>query len=206
LFHDIAKPRTKNGDGINSTFYNHDIVGAKMTEQILNRLKFDKETVQKITRLVRYHMFYYNVGEVTESSIRRLLVKVGVENIDDLICLRQADRIGSGTPKAEPYKLRHFKYLILKVSKDPISVKMLKINGDDLMQALQIKPCQRVGLILSALLADVLDSPENNTKEYLTKKAFLLNSLNDQELKDFQQRIEFEKRKTDDEDKQKFYV
>ncbi len=206
LFHDIGKPRTKNSEGPNCTFYKHDIVGAKMADKILSRLKFDKEMAQKIVLLIRYHMFYYNVGEVTESSIRRLLVKVGVENIDDLICLRQADRIGSGVPKAEPYKLRHFKYLILKVCKDPLSVKMLKINGDDIMKILKIRPGPRVGLLLNALLAEVLDNPKLNTLEGLTDRVFVLNKLNDQELKSMEERIEFEKKKIDEEDKRRFYV
>ena len=77
LFHDIAKPRVKAGEGENATFYNHEIVGAKMTFQILNNLKFSKKEVEKITKLVRYHLFYYNVDEVGESSVRRLVKNVG---------------------------------------------------------------------------------------------------------------------------------
>jgi len=123
LLHDIGKPITKKGEGENATFYNHEAIGAKMAEKILNRLKFPKKDVEKIVNLVRYHLFYYNVGEVGESSIRRLIRKAGIENMEDLLQLRMADRIGSGCPKAEPYKLRHLKYMIEKVSKDPISVK-----------------------------------------------------------------------------------
>ncbi len=87
-----------------------------MAEKILNRLKFPKKDVEKILHLVRYHLFYYNVDEVGESSVRRLVKNVGAENMEDLLQLRMADRIGSGCPKAEPYKLRHFKYMIEKVS------------------------------------------------------------------------------------------
>src|SRR3989338_623187 len=61
LLHDIAKPKVKNGEGENATFYNHEIVGAKMCFQILNRLKFSNKDVEKITKLVRFHLFYYNV-------------------------------------------------------------------------------------------------------------------------------------------------
>ncbi|MDP3995660.1 MAG: CCA tRNA nucleotidyltransferase, partial [bacterium] len=129
LFHDIAKPRAKRGQGADSTFYGHEVLSAKMTLQILNRLKFSKKETEKIVRLVRYHLFYYNVGEVGEASVRRLVLKVGPENVEELLQLRMADRIGSGVPKAEPYKLRHLKYIIEKVSQDPVSVKMLKVNG-----------------------------------------------------------------------------
>ena len=110
MFHDIAKPRTKRGQGENSTFYGHEIVGARMTAQILNRLRFSKKDIEKIVKLVRYHLFYYNVEEVSESSVRRLVRQAGPENMEELLQVRMADRIGSGVPKAEPYKLRHLKY------------------------------------------------------------------------------------------------
>ena len=153
LFHDVGKPRTKRGDGKYSTFYGHDIVGARMTAQIMERLKFPNDITEKVTKLVRYHLFYYNVDEVTESSVRRLMVNVGPENMEDLIKIREADRIGSGTPKAVPYKLRHLKYIIDKVSHDPISAKMLKVTGEDVMKELEIKPGPKVGLLLNFLLA-----------------------------------------------------
>ena len=152
LLHDVGKPRSKNGEGENATFYNHEMIGAKMTFQILTRLKFSKKEVEKITKLVRYHLFYYNVDEVKEASVRRLVKNVGPENMEELLQVRQADRIGSGVPKAEPYKLRHLKYLVEKVSKDPISAKMLKINGNDLMKILEIKPGPKIGQILDILL------------------------------------------------------
>ena len=161
---------SKAGEGENATFYNHEMIGAKMTFQILNRLKFSKKEVEKITKLVRYHLFYYNVDEVGEASVRRLVKNVGPENMEELLQVRQADRIGSGVPKAEPYKLRHLKYLIEKVSKDPISVKMLKINGNDLMKFLKIKPGPKIGQILDVLLGYVLDDPKKNTKEFLEKE------------------------------------
>jgi len=182
LLHDIAKPETKSGKGENATFYNHEIVGAQITKKILNRLNFTKKDVDKIVNLVRYHLFYYNVEEVTESSIRRLIKNVGMENMNDLIKLRMCDRIGSGCPKAEPYKLRHLKYLIEKVSKDPISVKMLKINGNEIMNILNIKPSKKIGLILEILLAEVLENPDLNNIEYLKSRVLTLGLIKDKEL------------------------
>ena len=174
LLHDVGKPRTKKGDGPDATFYNHEVVGAKMVAKILERLKFPKKFIEKVVLLARYHLFYYNVEEVTESSVRRLVKNVGPENIDDLLEVRIADRKGSGVPKAEPYKLRHLRAIIEKVSRDPISVKMLKINGDDLIKILKIEPGPKIGYILNILLDEVLDDPQKNKKEYLTSQILKL--------------------------------
>jgi len=195
LLHDVGKPRVKAGEGADSTFYNHEIVGAKMTEKILERLKFPRKELDKIVKLVRYHLFYYNVGEVTDSSVRRLVSKVGTEDMEELLQVRMADRIGSGVPKAEPYKLRHLKYTIEKVSQDPISAKMLKINGNELMKLLDITPGPKVGKILDVLLCDVLEDPKKNTKEYLEKRAKELNKLTEKKLEDLVKKAKEDKEK-----------
>ncbi len=206
LFHDVAKPQTKRGEGYNATFYNHDIVGEKITKKILKRLKFPNKEIGKISLLVRHHLFYYNVGEVTESSVRRLISKVGLENIDDLLKVRFADRIGSGTPKAEPYKLRHFKYIVHKVSKDPISVKMLKIKGDDIIKELNIKPGPKIGLILNALLSEVLDKKEKNNYEYLKNRARELNKIPVSEISKIAQDTEKKIKEIEKNERNKFKV
>lgn len=182
LLHDVGKPRAKEGDGPDSTFYNHEIIGAKMTWKILNRLKFSKEFSEKVTKLVRYHLFYYNVGEVSESSVRRLIRQVGREDMEDLIRVRICDRIGSGVPKAEPYKLRHFRFLVEKLSRDPISVGMLRVNGTDVMELAGIAPGPEVGFLLNILLEEVLDDPTLNRKEYLESRLRELSKMSDEEL------------------------
>lgn len=182
LLHDVGKPRTKRGGGVNSTFYNHEVVGARMTFKILDRLRFSKEVVERVAHLVRQHLFYYNVDEVTEAGVRRFLRKVGPENVSDLLKVREADRIGSGVPKAVPYKLRHLLFMIDKVEKDPIDTKMLKINGNDIMELLNIEPGPRIGRIMAILLEDVLDEPKKNNKEFLKKRAEELNELPEEEL------------------------
>jgi len=131
---------------------------------------------------VRYHLFYYNAGEVTESSVRRLIRNVGTQNVEDLLLVRQADRIGSGCPKAEPYKLRHLRYIIDKVSQDPISPKMLKLNGNDLMQLLGVAPGPKIGQILDVLLERVIDDPALNDQEILSKMAKELAAMPEKEL------------------------
>lgn len=206
LFHDIAKPQTKVGEGPESTFYNHDQLGAKFAIRILGRLKFPKKTIEKVALLIRNHMFVYGVDEVTEAGVRRLLRRVGLKNIKDLINLRVTDRLGSGCPKAVPYKLRHLEYLIEKVSQDPISVKMLKINGHDLMKILKIEAGPKIGLILNALLAEVLEEPKLNNKQKLSQRAKELNKLSAQELKQKDRKIKEKKEEIDLEIKGKHWV
>ncbi|MBU1289850.1 HD domain-containing protein [Patescibacteria group bacterium] len=206
LLHDIAKPQTKRGQGEYSTFYNHDIVGARFAANILQRLRFPKKTIEKVAHLVRNHMFVYGVDEVSETGVRRLLRRVGRENMGDLLKLRITDRLGSGCPKAVPYKLRHLEYLIEKVSKDPISVKMLKINGDDLMKILETKPGPKLGLILNALLSEALENPKINTKKKLSEIAKELNKLSDKELKTRDKKIKEKKEEVDSEMKGKYWV
>ena len=195
LLHDVGKPRTKQGEGPNSTFYNHEIVGAKITKEILERLKFPKKDIEKIVKLVRYHLFYYNQEEVSDSSVRRLLRSVGLENFDDLLKVRQADRIGSGVPKAEPYRLRYLRYVAEKVLQDPISVKMLKVNGNDVMRILNIKPGPRIGQILDILLTEVLENPEKNEKSFLEKEIQKLGQLSEEELSNLAKKAREEREK-----------
>jgi len=210
LFHDIGKPKTKRGQSQDATFYSHEIVGAKMTNQILQRLKFPKKDIKKITKLVRYHLFYYNVDEVSDSSVRRLVRQVGPENMEELLQVRMADRIGSGVPKAEPYKLRHLKYIIEKVSQDPISVKMLKVNGNDVMKILGVGQGPKVGHVLDVLLEYVLEEPKKNKKEFLEKEIQKLGKLSEKELKTLAQKAREEREKIetkqDQMTKQKYWV
>ena len=182
LMHDIGKPRAKRGEGYNSTFYGHDVIGARMTKEIGKRLKFPQDLTDRLTKMVRYHMFYYLPDEVTESSVRRLVANIGRENVEDLLKLREADRIGSGTPKAIPYKLRHLKFMIDKVARDPISPKMLKVNGNDIMKLLAIPPGPKVGMIMNALMEEVLEDPEKNTKKYLEFRTGELSVMSEKEL------------------------
>jgi tRNA nucleotidyltransferase (CCA-adding enzyme) len=210
LLHDVGKPRVKNGEGPNSTFYGHEIVGAKMTRTMLMRLHFPNKVVDHVAHLVRHHLFYYNVGEVTAAGVRRFLNRVGPENIDDLIKVRESDRVGSGVPKAAPYKLRHLRFMLEKVKTDPISPKMLAINGNDVMEFLGIQPGPRVGYILSILLEDVLDDPRRNLRESLEERARELNKLPDGELAGLAKKAREKKDESqqgiEEEMKKKYYV
>ncbi len=183
LLHDVGKPRTRRLKEGEYTFHAHDIVGSRMAERIMKRLKFPRELARKVTHLARHHMFYYDVGQVTEAGARRLLRRVGQENFDDLIKLRIAERKGSGVPKAEPYRLRHLQFLVEKAAREPISVSQLAVRGGDIMTAFNLKPGPRIGGILNALLAEVLDDPGRNNKEYLLKRAAGFKDKDPEELK-----------------------
>jgi tRNA nucleotidyltransferase (CCA-adding enzyme) len=207
LLHDIAKPRTKEGEGVNATFHNHEIVGASMAYEILMRLKYPQAFAARISKLVRYHMFYYDIGSVTESAIRRLIMKVGKENIEDLIKLRECDRIGSGTPKARPYRLRHFEYLTDKVMSDPISIAMLEIKGQDIINELSIEPGPKIGAILDVLLSEVLENPQKNTRDNLLHRAEYLQSQDIETLRgQAREIIEFKQEEMDVRRKRKYFI
>ena len=207
LFHDIGKPETKEGEGPDSTFYNHDYVGAKFTARILQRLKFPKKFIEKVVILVRNHMFISDPDRITEAGARRLIRRVGLENIPDLINLRISDRLGMGRPKARPYRLRTVEYLIEKVSKDPISVKMLKINGNEIMDLLKIQPGPKIGALLDVLLAEVIENPEKNIKDYLEKRIKELDKEDLEGLRKMaQKKIEEKKEEEDLKIKDKYWI
>lgn len=183
LLHDVGKPRTKVGESPNATFYGHDIVGASMAKKILSRLKYPNSIIDKASHLVRQHLFNYDVGAVTEAGVRRLLKRVGPENFSDLLKVRMAERLGSGVPKARPYRLRHLEFMAEKVAKDPLSTKMLKVNGNDLMKELCLEPGPKIGALMDVLLAEVIRKPEINEREKLLERAKNLNGMDLDELR-----------------------
>lgn len=213
VLHDVAKPRTKRGEGRTSTFYNHDFVGYKIAKAALKRLKFSGDETAKISTLVRWHMFKYDPEDgITDSAIRRLVRNVGPENMGDLVLVRIADRMGSGTPKAVPYRLRHFQYRVEKIvrEEEKPSVKMLKLKGDHLMKDLKVSPGPKIGLILNALLEEVIDDPEKNQRKELLDRARELAKMSDAALKELaksaQDKVELIESERDQEIKGKHWV
>lgn len=184
LFHDIAKPATRRTGGKNKeyTFFGHEVVGARMTKQILTRLKLPRETIEIVEKLVRWHMFFSDPAEITLSAVRRTIVRIGEDHIDDLLNLRVCDRIGTGRPKEQPFRFRQYKAMVDQALRDPISVKMLKINGDIIMDITGEKPGKKLGYVLHALLEEALDNPGINTEEYLKTRVLELYKLPEEEL------------------------
>ncbi len=185
LLHDISKPETRRWaeDKKEWTFYGHDVVGSRVTTKILTKLAFPKKTVEKITKMVRWHMFFSDTEQITLSAVRRMIVNVSRENIWDLMNLRICDRIGTGRPKEDPYRLRKYKSMIEEALANPVSVGMLKIDGKRIMEVTHVTPGPKIGQILNALLEEILENPTLNTSEYLEKKAQELIKLSDIELK-----------------------
>jgi len=185
LFHDIGKPKTKgfSHETNQPTFYGHEVVGSRETRKILEKIKFSRATIEKVTKLVRWHMFFADPEQISLAGVRRMVVNVGPDNIWNLMNLRMCDRIGTGRPKEDPYRLRKYKSMIEEAVRAPISVKMLKIDGKRIMAINNIQPGPKVGMILNALMEEVLDNPDLNTSEYLENKSTELFYKSDNELK-----------------------
>jgi putative nucleotidyltransferase with HDIG domain len=183
LLHDVGKPRTRVWSEENKdwTFYGHDVVGGRMTEKILKRLKFPRETIDTVTKLVRYHLFFSDVDKITLSAVRRIVKNVTPEHVWELMSVRACDRIGMGRPKETPYRLRKYEAMIEEAMRAPISVGMLKIDGAKIIEMGE-KPGPRMGWILHALLEEALDDPNINTSEYLESRTRELIALPNEEL------------------------
>ncbi len=185
LLHDIGKPKSRRfsrekGD---YTFYGHEVIGATMAKDILNRLHYSNKVIDLVYTFVRWHMFFSDTEQISLSAVRRMVANVGKENIWSLMNLRVCDRVGTGRPKENPYRLRKYTAMIDQVLRDPISVSMLKINGNDLINTLHVEPGPRIGYILAAILEEVLEAPEKNTHVTLTDMANELNKLDTATLK-----------------------
>ena len=168
LFHDIGKPDTMSVDekGV-CHFYGHPELGMEMTRGILRRLKFDNDTLYKVTKLVRYHD--YNIAP-TPKGMRRAIYKIGEDIMPFLFPVKQADMLAQSSFQREE-KQAYFetlKALYAKVlaEQNCVSLKTLAVSGSDLIAA-GMKPGKEIGEVLNRLLQLVIDSPECNTKEYL---------------------------------------
>jgi len=164
------------------TFYGHEVIGARMTKKIMERLKFPKKEIELVEKLVRNHMFFSDTELITLSAVRRIITKVGKDHIWELMNVRECDRVGMKKKEA-PYRLRKYFAMIEEALHDPISVGQLKINGEFMKKELGIAPGPRMGWILHALLEEVLDAPEKNTIEKLSELVKSLDKLSDKELK-----------------------
>ena len=177
LFHDLGKSRTKRSKESaitedSNSFYNHEIVSAKMAYRILKRMKFSNDEINRITHLIRYHMFYYT-HDWTAGAVRRFIRNVGSQNLGDLFALRLADRVGNGKKSGQPVILFKFIDRIDKIMAEDAAFKIkdLDIDGNMIMNELNLKPGPLIGEILEHLLEICLDDPENNRQVELIKLA-----------------------------------
>jgi poly(A) polymerase/tRNA nucleotidyltransferase (CCA-adding enzyme) len=184
LLHDIGKVRTDMGNG---HFYGHDVVGAQMVEDILKRLKFGKQDIDKVVKLVRNHMFYYPhvtddmetqerekvlLNEWSDSAVRRFLKRVGQENIEDLFRLRLADAMSNPSSEFQPEEIAQLQNHISKVLQEDMALDLadLKISGEDLAY-IGVPKGPKMGEILNNLLNIVIEDPLKNSKEILLEEA-----------------------------------
>jgi len=164
------------------TFYGHEVISARMTKKIMEKLKFSRKEIDLVEKLIRNHMFFSDTELITLSAVRRIVTKVGVENIWLLMNVRECDRVGM-KKKETPYRLRKYFAMIEEALHDPISVGQLKIDGEFMIKKLGITSGPRMGWILHALLEEVLDDPTKNTEEHLSELVKSLNILPDGALK-----------------------
>ncbi|MCR4953394.1 MAG: CCA tRNA nucleotidyltransferase [Treponema sp.] len=196
FFHDIGKPVVKQiktqtvldgdkNDGSTKeigtiTFYNHESAGEKITREILIRLKFPNAVVNDVCHLVKEHMFHYE-SNWTDGAVRRFLVRVKPECLEDLYDLRLSDMYGMYNEKVDVRYSESVKLLnelqdrIKDVmdNQNALSLKDLAVNGKILMEN-GIPAGKQLGLILNELFSCVLEDPELNTKEKLLEIALKL--------------------------------
>jgi putative nucleotidyltransferase with HDIG domain len=168
LIHDIGKPQTYEVKEGVITFYNHEVLGARIAKNIAHRLRFSKKDTDKLWKLVRWHQFTVDERQ-TDKAIRRFIKKVGLEYVDDMLALRVGDRLGGGARETS-WRLEEFKKRLVDVQKQPFTVHDLKIKGDDVMRELDLKPSREIGEILNKLFKEVEEQKIPNEREALIER------------------------------------
>jgi len=170
LLHDIGKPRTFQTDSEGTThFHGHPAVSAEMAEEILRRLRFDKDTISTVRRLVEFHDYGNNVSP-TPAIARRAVNRIGEDIFAKLLIVKRADIMAqSEYRRGEKLELvdawdREYRAIIAR--RQCFSLKDLAVGGKDLIAA-GIKPGPQLGAILQQMLEHVLEVPEDNTPEKL---------------------------------------
>ena len=168
LFHDIAKPRVRKKIKGRWRFFGHADASAKLCREIMLRLRFSNEQIDRVTHLVANHMFDYK-KELSDKAIRRFIRRIGADDINNLISLRKADDLAHGHGRASEKDLELFGERIEAARRQspPLSISDLAVNGRDIMNILGLQPGPKVGKILNQLLEVVIERPEHNQKDKL---------------------------------------
>lgn len=171
LLHDIGKPymKTMDADGV-AHFKGHPEKSSELANEILHRLKFDNDTIRKVTKLVRYHDHRM---PVTPAHVRRAVHEIGEDLFPLYLEVRRADVSAQSMYQREEKiadidgveKLYHE----IMERKECVSLKMLAVTGKDLIAA-GMKPGKEIGQMLEHFLDLVLEHPELNQKEELLKQ------------------------------------
>lgn len=182
LVHDISKPETCQGRGTpDASFHGHEIVGAKKVQKLMQRMTFSSAETERVSNLVRHHMFRYG-PELSDSAVRRLVTSVGLDNVNDLIELKWADRVGKGSGHYSKFnpstKLRlHVDRLVKEASAFKMSD--VKLNGNDLKVELGLPEGPKIGKTLRYLFDQVQEDSSLNTREALLELAKRFRSSED---------------------------
>ena len=168
LLHDLAKPEVHYRDisGYDH-FKGHAAQGAALAADILKRLKFDNDTIRKVTQLIRYHDMK---PHLTPASVRRAVVTIGPELFEDFLKMQRADTMAKNPEytAANIARIDETEKLYREIIErgDCLRIADLKINGEDLIRA-GIKPGKQIGYILDSALMAVIEEPSLNDKELL---------------------------------------
>lgn len=166
LLHDIGKPLTFSLDENEiGHFYEHNLKSYDLSKEILTRFMFDNKMIRQVSLLIKEHMS--KLKSPKRSAIKRLINRVGVDNIDDLLDLQIAD-VKRPEKMNEVDNLERVKTDVQGIlqENEPMNPRELAVNGDDLI-ALGIKPGKMIGQILNELTEKVIDNPKLNTREDL---------------------------------------
>ena len=162
LMHDIGKPTTRKlepGGGV--TFYHHDVVGAKLATKRLKALRYDKYTIEAVSRLIELHLRFFGYSDQawTDSAIRRYVRDAG-DLLSRLHVLTRADVTTRNQKKAE--RLAHayddLERRIEELAKqEELDAIRPDLNGEEIMEILGISPGPEVGQAYRFLLELRLD-------------------------------------------------
>ena len=168
LLHDIGKPKTKGIENGKVHFRHHEVVGAKMSKKILKRLKYDNETIKKVSLLVENHLrpHTFKMGW-TDSAVRRYIIDAGglLEELNDLV---RADITTKNKAKYEEINkyLDEMEERIKEVAeKEELSKLRPPISGDEIMDMFDLEPGPSVGVIMKALYEQRINDGEVSKEE-----------------------------------------
>jgi poly(A) polymerase len=162
LMHDVGKPRTRRflADG-SVTFHHHDVVGAKLTRQRMQALKFRGDETDAVAKLVELHLRFhgYGGGQWTDSAVRRYVRDAG-DQLERLHVLTRADCTTRNSQKAERLR-RSYDDLEARIARlseeEELAAMRPDLDGTQIMEILGIGPGPRVGAAYRFLLELRLD-------------------------------------------------
>jgi tRNA nucleotidyltransferase/poly(A) polymerase len=166
LLHDVGKPEAKRRDG---NLYAHDIYGTELAGAMLERLRYPKELIARVTETIRAHMFDLT-ETASEATLRKRFALLGRARTEDLIMIREADIRGSGYKTAYVAERWRSVYRRMQEERAPFSESELAVSGADIMQELGLLPGERVGRIKRQLLLRCAVHPEENERKALLKR------------------------------------